>query len=134
MIAPTTATHNRTTVTTVILRKGGAGRERKRLWEIYMYIHITFLFEKLKAEPHPHWDTPLIGVHGRLISGTCNNNERRLRDRRRNFWAESSGGLTLSLSGGETSLEEPSFDSSMNISSGAESWVEPASELKASQS
>lgn len=40
MIAPTTATHNRTTVTAVILRKGGAGRGREGEEETIGNLHV----------------------------------------------------------------------------------------------
>ena len=40
MIAPTTATHNRTTVTAVILRKGGTERGRKGEEETMENLHV----------------------------------------------------------------------------------------------
>ena len=40
MIAPTTTTHNRTTVTAVILRKGGAGRGREGEEETMGNLHV----------------------------------------------------------------------------------------------
>ena len=82
-------------------------------------VSVTFLFEKLKADPHPHCDTPLNRAHGRFISGTCSNNERRLRDSSRSF---SLGFFRGAVPSG--SLDEGSFDSSVKTSSEAEVVLE----------
>ena len=93
----------------------------------YVIACFTFLFEKLKAEPHPHCDTPLNEAHGRFISGTCSNNERRLRDSSRNFSVGFFEGAAPS-----GSLDERSFDSLVNTSS--ELQVEVAFEHNERQS